>query len=190
LNKYGRIRFLRNLDVNTEESILVTPDTKSADLDKFIKDLTSVSVRTFEPKLDKIKTPHFPIIKVSELPDILDKVFEGGFHAIVATPIDPKDCLLAGTIWKQSMGGWIELAKGPCTVRRVTHDSVVDYRYNYPKDRISDENVREMLYAAKRVPYENCILEMSYYSIPVGFRKENVIIWDITGDGTPSSIKL
>jgi hypothetical protein len=67
---------------------------------------------------------------------------------------------------------------------------VVDYRYNYPNDIIPDRRIREMLAVVRAVPYENCIFELSYYYIPVGWRNEHIIIWDITGDGTANSIKL
>jgi hypothetical protein len=190
MNKYDRIQLIRSLDLNTEDSILITPNTSIDMLAAFIVDLSEVSVRVFDPKDDSRLAPHFPIVKVTDLWKTLHDIYADGFYAVVAKPIDPKDCLLAGTIWKQKFSGWIELAKGPCTVRRVTHESVVDYRYNYPNDIIPDRRIREMLAVVRAVPYENCIFELSYYYIPVGWRNEHIIIWDITGDGTANSIKL
>jgi hypothetical protein len=188
MNKYDRIQLVRSLDLNTEDSILATPS--SHNYSTFVSGLTQVSVRVFSPLSTVVKTPHYPIIDISELDKALTEIFSRGFYAIIAKPIDPKDCLLAGTIWKHKLSGWIELAKGPCTVRRVTHESVVDYRYNYPNDIIPDRRINEMLSTVKAVPYENCIFELSYYYIPVGWKNEHIIIWDITGDGTANSIKL
>jgi len=190
MNKYERIKLIRDLGINTEDNILFTPYIDVNDLMTFILNMNEVSVRVFDPKKDNRKTPHYPIVKITELRKTLTEIFSQGFYAIVAKPIDPKDCLLAGTIWKQSLSGWIELAIGPCTVRRVTHDCVVDYRYNYPKDIILDDRIKEMLATVKGIRYENCIFELSYYSIPVGWKNEHIIVWDITGDGTANSIKL
>jgi hypothetical protein len=190
MNKFDRIQLIKSLDLNTEDSVLVTPATSITSYEHVIAGEDRVSVRTLSTNPNKVNTPHYPIINISDLNKTLHEIFSRGFYAIVAKPIDPKDCLLAGTIWKQKLSGWIELADGPCTVRRVTHESMVDYRYNYPNDIIPDRRIREMLSIVKAVPYENCIFELSYYSIPVGWKNEHIIIWDITGDGTPNSIKL
>jgi len=195
MNKYERIKLVRDLGLNTEDNMLVTPATNINDLITFILQLDEVSVRVFDPDHDGRLTPHYPIVKIAELKKTLEKIFINDFYAIVAKPIDPQFAELAGCIWKETdlmnhKSFTIELAKGPCTVRKVTHDGIVDYRFYYPRQEITDERILKMIKTIRDIPYDNCTFEMSYYSIPVGYQNDNVIVWDITGDGTRDSIKL
>lgn len=196
MNKFSRIQVVRDLGLNTEDNMLVTPSTNINDLITFILQLNEVSVRVFDPIHEDRPTPHYPIVKIAELKDTLTRIFANSFYAIVAKPIDPQFAELAGCIHKSEVPFSrrstyiIELAKGPCTTRKVTHDGIVDYRFFYPRDTIEDERIISMINEIKHVEMQNCIFEISYYSIPVGYQQSKIIIWDITGDRTKDSIDL
>jgi hypothetical protein len=195
MNKFDRIKLIRDSGLNTEDNMLMTPTTDLNELLTFILRLNEVSIRVFDPISASRPTPHYPLVKICDLKKTLEDIFKNGFYAIVAKPIDPKFAELAGCIWKETdvfhkKYFTVELASGPYTVRRVTHDGIVDYRFKYPLESTSDERILKMIKTIRDAPYDNCTFEMSYYSIPVGYQSDNVIVWDITGDGTKNSIVL
>lgn len=187
MNKYERIQLVRKFHLNTEDSILVTPQTDPSILLRFTSGVGEVSIRTMDPVSDARATPHYPIVDVHDMPARIIDILNTGLYVIVAKPINPKDCELAGAIWKQGSTMFIELANGPCTTRRVTFEGIIDHLKEYPTDLITDKRMLAMVKQVKEVPISRCIVELSYYSIPVGYKHENVIIWEITGDGTKES---
>lgn len=197
MNKFDRIQYIQRLGFNTENSIQLksTNDDAMKMFEWFTKSLTQISLRCYNPKDEKASVPHFPIINVHDAPDKIKLITSNGLVAIVATPIDPKYAIYAGTIWKEDVTITIELAKGPCTVRKVTHDGIIDisiilHNLQSDADKIKDTRVAEMIVEAMAFPHKHCILEMSYYSIPIGTKNKNIIIWDVTGDGTPQSAEF
>jgi hypothetical protein len=175
--------------------MLVKPSVNIHDLLTFILTLNEVSVRAFDPQNEERPTPHYPVVKIADLKNTLYSLFDEGFYAIVAKPIDPQFAELAGCIWKNEdmmrhKSFIIELATGPCTVRKVTHEGIVDYREYYPANTSIDHRVLDMIKVIRDVPYKNCVFEMSYYSTKVGYQSDNVIVWDITGEDVPKSIDL
>jgi hypothetical protein len=189
LNKWDRIQLVRKLDLNTENSILITGPLDLTRIMDFIVKKDHVSVRSFNPSDDRVKAPHFPLISVADLREALQLLFSAGFYAILADPIDPNDAELAGTIWRQETNWHVELANGPGTTRMVTHDNKIDYMYDYPNEDIKDERIIAMINTLIPVKYMNCLYEISYYRIPVGWKHQNIIIWEITGDGTKFAMK-
>lgn len=193
MNKFQRIQLVRKLNMNTEDSILVTQSTDINLMFRFILGLDSVSIRTMDPTDTMPKTPHYPIVYMRDVPNYVRQILGDGLNAIVAKPIDPNDCELAGAALKSDDHILLELAKGPCTTRKVTHDGQVDFRIEYPRRMMPgmnpapDPRFKELIDEVKWIPLSNCTVELSYYHIPVGWKKERVIVWEITTDGTPES---
>jgi len=188
LNKYERIEKVRLLGLNTEENILVKPDSKSIIYQTFLKDLDKCSIRTF--RNDEHNVPHYPILTKEEALNIIPILQKQEYNCIVATPIDPKDCEFAGACLKTIDELIIEIADGPGTVRRVTHESKIDRSYTIPIysiQKTSDLKVNQCIAKFKNVYLNNIIFEFSWYKIPVGYNYENFICWEVTDDGTKKS---
>lgn len=184
-NKYERIQYVRSLGFNTEDSILVKPGDNLKQYQKFIKKLDKISLRTFNQK-DDLYAPHFPILTKEEANIKIPELLKQDINCIVATPIDPKDCKYAGCAMKSLEQMTVELADGPGTVRRVTHEGKVDrsYSINLFLRRLTDNP--ELNYILKQFVdcyVEECIFEFSMYNIPVGIYKQNAIVWEITDAG-------
>ena len=184
MNKYERIEFVRELGLNTEENILIKPDESITIYQDFIEQESEFSIRTFRG--DDLKTPHCPIVKKSELYTILDILQKDNYDIILARPINPKDCEFAGAIRKTLDSVIVEIADGPCTVRRVTHEGIIDKRYvlDYFKRGTTDYKINSCLSEINKTGLTDVIFEFSYYKIPVGYKNQNFICWEITGDGT------
>jgi len=204
LNKYQKIELVRMLGLNTEENILIN-STDNDDIDRLAAfghehNLKQVSIRTMSTG-ESLETPHYPTVNGSEIWDIIEYVTSKGLVAIVATCIDPSYARLAGAIWKKDKVYSGELAIGPHTVRRVTRDGIVDISFEYfhwndlltitvGRSSLSRPElgmVRTMIDECTKIPFSKCLIELSYYSIPVGWNKQNVIIWDIDSDGSEES---
>lgn len=201
LTKEDKIKLVRRFGLNTETNIVIKT-TEPEDLDKletFVNyhNLSKVSIRT--QAIDNSRsTPHYPIIEVKDLFHIVRELVDSGYHAIVATPIDPKDAVLAGAVLKEGSKFTLEFAIGPYTVRRVTHQGIIDINLTYDvrtKEvriiKLYDDlyliNLIEIISQCRKVPISECIIELSYYRIPVGHRNNNIIIWDIDSTGTEES---
>lgn len=192
LDKFQRIQFVRKLGLNTEHSILVKR-VDSEELHEFIADLPAVSIRTMRSANNTAKEVHFPIVPRAKIFSRIQEVLDMGLWAIVATPIDPQYAELAGAILvEDDYSLTVELARGPCTVRKVTVEGKIDYSFHYPDVSGLSYPEREYLFPkilrmveeVHKIPFNHCIVEISYYSLPVGWKRENVIIWEITDDGT------
>ncbi len=192
MNKYDKILIIKKLGLNTEESILIKSSNEFPFVERFIKNLDSISLRTLHPDGDRIKSPHYPIIQKHEVIHTIIKTLFEGFWCIVATPIDPRYTCYAGCMLKENSHIHIELARGTYTVRRVTHDGFIDEKFDYPRDEAAmqfDTRILDMLEQVKLIPFNHCIAELSYYSTHVGYKKEHVIIWNLDDDGTGIGMK-
>lgn len=184
-NKYERIQFVRDLGFNTEENILIKPTDLSNNYRKFLNDLEKCSLRSFREEFEDFNSPAHPILTKKEAYSIIPKIRKQGYNIILAKPIDPKDCLFAGAVYKTSKNIVTEIADGPGTVRRVTRDGKIDRSYSaYETD---DKKLNKCLAEFKNCHLENVIFEFSYYKIPVGYKKQNFIVWEITDDGSNNS---
>jgi hypothetical protein len=176
LTKFDKIQIVKKLGLNTEDSVLL----KTYESNPFN---TNVSIRT----QDKTKVfhsilPHYPVVRTRDYERIVKQILADGYEAIVAKCINPVDCLFSGTVMKDDSKFIIELAYGPYTTRRVTHDGIIDERYEVPiGGSIANPQVNEILMklmAVKKLPTK-CIFEVSYYKIPVGIKKEKIIFWEV-----------
>lgn len=190
MNKYEKIVLVNKLGLNTEENILISSLLKEdiEIINKFTENLNRVSIRSFSYTNSKIKSPHYPIVKKADIISTIKTLLDLEFNAIVAKPIDPEDALLAGAIGKINNIYYIELANGPCTTRKVTHDGIIDHRKVIPPDVIADNRIKDMMVEVEKIPFSNFVAEVSYYKIPVGIKNEHVIIWGIEDDGSGKSI--
>ena len=95
----------------------------------------------------------------------------------------------------EDSGFLIEAALGPGTVRRVTHEGKIDVRINAQRTHVSTGDARidraitesqgtiEIL--KERLPslkVAGLVFEFSWYRIPVGWRGERLIFWDLGGE--------
>ncbi len=200
-NKYERIRIVRSLGLNTENSILVT---SKDDLDsEFIRSRDSFSVRTFNHKCTTVaeeyasKSVHLATCSKEELFAKADELFVQDLHLIVADKIDPADCEFRGACMKDDKCFTIDIAVGPGTVRDVTNKHIIDYGFtnipfavrwiNFINSSNADAELLKKLYKCieqfRKVSLHNIIFEFSWYKIPVGINHENFICWEITTNG-------
>ena len=192
MHKYERIRLLRHLGLNTEVSVLIESALDLQAHQRFLAPLDRVSVRTFS-RTGAVDEPHFPILSRADFERDCIPLLDQGYSLIVATPIDPADALLAGCILRRAQDFLVEVALGPGTVRRVTHDGKIDLQMELsgPDDRRCQPEIRpalvELLHAERHSPgnmtLREVLYEFSVYSGPVGWKKEPAIFWDITGLG-------
>jgi len=111
---------------------------------------------------------------------------------MVCKLIDPDDAVFAGAAIREESSIIIEIAIGPVMVRKVTRDGEVDFSFSYhisEVDSIEEKlktlpnEVKEGLLniakeIAEKLP-ENHIIELSYYRIPIGWKQQKQIYWDI-----------
>ncbi len=193
VNKFERIRLVRYLGLNTEDSVLVE---SPADLDKhasFLSRLDKFSVRTFLPAADVHGAPHFPIVTRAEFESTCLPLLAQNYSLIVAEPIDPADASLAGCIERHSGGFLVEVALGPGTVRRVTKEGKIDQSLELsgaddPRCRPEiAQALRELTKAERHLASEllrtGVLYEFSAYNHPVGLKAEQIIFWEIQGLG-------
>lgn len=195
MNKFERIQRVRQLGLNTEDCILVTKKEDLVD-NVFLEQFTQYSIRTFWKDGNEIrKTPHSAVVLLKDLWTKSCKLLHDGLYLIIKDAIDPKDALFAGAALKTSDEIIIEIANGPVTVREVTHKNNIDERYTADLNKRIFVNVPEprnllKILVMKRCLYEfmsvdkaNIIFEFSYYNIPVGWKHEQFICWEITPSG-------
>ena len=191
VNKFERIRLVRYLGLNTEDSVLVE---SRADLDKhasFLSRLDACSVRTFPRASEGHSKPHFPIVTLAEFQSACLPLLDQGYALIVAKPIDPADATLAGRIARRPGDFLVEVALGPGTTRRVTHEGRIDQALELsgPDDpRCGPEIAQALneLNAAERrwadqLQLTDVRYEFSAYGHPVGWKDEPIIFWEIHG---------
>lgn len=121
--------------------------------------------------------------------DILKTLIESGLTPIICAGIDMTKCRFAGAALKYKDGSMIiEIAEGAVNVRRVTQEGKFDRQYTYhsrinwlyPEGRRhpDDNLIKQIAKKLGETPLENVIFEFSYYDVPVGSKKENIVIWD------------
>lgn len=185
-NKFERIELLRELGLNTEENILINPEDEEEKYQDFLKKNDTVSLRTFD-KNDSKGSPHFPHVYNCNAKDLILRLQSKGIFCILATPINPIDCKITGCVLKRGDSLIIEVAYGPYTVRRVTHEQKIDKTFQVINGETTSEELNKYLHVFKNCKLNNCIFEFSIYHHPVGYKKENLIIWEVTDDGTGKS---
>lgn len=187
-NKFQRIELVRACGLNTEENILITPNTDVKDYIKFLNPLDFCSIRTF--RNNEVKTPFYPFILKDDALKIISNLQNQGYSVILSTPINPKDCMFAGAAWQTADALIIEIVHGPGTVRRVTHENIIDNIYtlnNFLNEKTDNILLNKCIEQFRKTNLKNVIFEFSWYKIPVGYKKENFICWEITDDGTKKS---
>jgi len=179
MNKYDKILKVREFNLNTENSVLI----KTPQQNPFNSD---VSIRTQWKNPSNKKTPHYSVVKKENYNKVLKEILNNNLEAIVGDCINPKDCLFAGCIFRDYNKLHIEIAHGPGTVRRVTHQNIIDESYyNLPSlmPRTNNLNLNKVLLdiyhleRIKEVP-PSYIFEFSYYKNKVGIKKQNQIFWE------------
>lgn len=185
-NKFQRVQLPRQFGLNGENSVLIRSASQLFESD-FIQTRKKFSVRTFYED-DRNKTaPHFATISQWDLIKKARSLFEEGLCLIVADQIDPKYCDFRGCISiNENIQIIIEIALGPGTVRTVTNDGVIDRRYilNKRTDNTPCSKLNYCIRQCRKTGLKNVIFEFSYYKIPIGWKQENFICWEITDDGT------
>lgn len=190
VNKYQRIQVLRYFGLNTENSILIACEDDIEKNRAFLDQFDKYSVRTFsEHETTSGRSLHLPTMTREEFFGTYRDLLKEGLNLIVAEQIDPTHAELAGCIMRRGWETTIEIAIGPGTVRRVTHEGRIDERYvcygfqpHTPNLKVNEALVE--IYRFEHLvsdPPDECIYEFSYYRIPVGWRKQRVIFWEITG---------
>jgi len=196
LNKFERIQLVLHFGFNTENSFLLRDKEGGDQVEWWVRKFDKFSLRTYYPGSEVKDTPHYPTLTRKELVKLIRPLLKKGLHLIIAEQIDPKDCLFAGAAYKYSGKRnnniiKIEIAWGPGTVRRVTHDNKIDIGISVSSKykRFSQLGpINTCIDNFYRVALTNVMFEFSYYKIPVGILKENFICWEITSAGTGNSL--
>lgn len=191
MNKFDRIRLLRHLGLNTEDSVLIESPSDAERAGAFLSEHDSVSVRTFRPGNGRRGEPHFPIVSHAEFESQCLPLLREGYSLIVARPIDPANALVAGCIIRRNEDYLLELAFGSGTVRRVTHEGKIDQRLSLsgPEDPqatpLHSSALRELATAERRwrqrILLLDVLYEFSVYRHPVGWKNQPTIFWEIEG---------
>ncbi len=191
MNKFDRIQILKVLGLNTEESILISSVEDWCNSEEFLNRYEEYSVRTFRGPRYGQSAPHFPIVSREELEADYKSLLEKGLKLIVAAPIDPKDAEMAGCLIYNAGVVSAEVALGPGTVRRVTSEGRVDLRAKSEEEEATgdphlDAAMSEVRGAVRiiesRLPDGNLdglLFEFSWYSMPVGWKSERLIFWEL-----------
>jgi len=189
-NKFQRVQLPRKFGLNGENSVLIT-SMKELRISDFVSQRNSFSVRTFweeaPPAWLNATAPHLVTVTKKSLLKKAPELFKTGLHLIVADKIDPKDCAFRGCILIQEQGiAVMEIANGPGTVRTVTNEGKIDETIVYAKGcKINCGNKHDLCVCkCRRTKLRNVIFEFSYYNVPVGWKQENFICWEITDDGS------
>ena len=187
-NKFNRVQLPRILGLNAENSVLITSMTELKNSD-FIKQRKAFSVRTFYPDelMSNLIAPHLITVTKKALLKRAPELFKVPLQLIVADKVDSKDCLFRGCIWIDEYGtSTMEIANGPGTVRTITNEGKIDETHIYTANcKINCGNKLELcIWHCRKTRLRNVIFEFSYYNIPVGWKQENFICWEIADDGS------
>jgi len=206
MNKYAKIKLVKDFYLNTEENILVR---NMEDLDcEFISVRNNFSLRTFYHKDPGFKkAPHYPTIDIRGLFKVAPDLLRQGLWLIPADIIDPRDCLFRGAAIKTDDKIIAEIKVGSGTVRTVTRDLDIDYRIECGNDcfdfmitkvnkRIQIQKFRYdfyyhvylCLFHFINADVNNCCFEFSYYNKPIGWVPEQFICWEVDFFGEDSPV--
>lgn len=187
--KFERIQVLRYFGLNTENSVLISSEEDLIKHRQFIDRYDKFSVRTYFKHQTEQMPPHLPAITKEEFFQVYKELLNMNLCLILAEQIDPKDAEFAGCIMRDGSVTIVEIAYGPVTVRKVTREGVVDERHisygflpSTPNPKIN-EALKEIYWFERSTSYplDQCVYEFSYYKIPVGWKRQRVIFWEITG---------
>lgn len=182
LNKYQRIEFVKNLGLNTEDNILIRKDDVIKN-NKFIALHDNFSVRTFFDYETNLNTEHYPVVAKNNLISLLKNLQIKGLNIILAVQINPKDAEYAGVCLFLHDKIIFEILHGCVTVRDITRNYKTDTRIildRYLKEKTDDTQLNWLIYKLENIGLENISVEFSYYKIPVGWKNERLIIWEIS----------
>lgn len=184
-DKFQRVQLPRWKNLNAENSVLVKSMTELRN-NSFVKERNKFSVRTYYPKNETKKAPHLVTTGKDALFKKAPKLFKDGLWLIVADKIDAKDCQFRGCIWITDKNkAIVEIAVGPGTVRTVTNKTKIDLRYELsPSQQTVNTKLNYCIDRCRGVKLKSVIFEFSYYNIPIGWKNEYFICWEITDDGT------
>ena len=190
-NKFQRVQLPRKFGLNAENSVLIT-SMKELRISDFVSQRNSFSVRTFWeearwPAWLNATAPHLVTVTKKQLYKKAPELFKNELSLIVADKIDPKDCGFRGCILIQEQGTAVmEIANGPGTVRTVTNEGKIDETIIYAVgQKINCGNKHDLcVWHCRRTELRNVIFEFSYYNVPVGWKQEKFICWEITDDGS------
>ena len=197
MNKLERIDIVRLLGLNTQEHVLISSEDDVTQNSSWLAAVDKYTVRTFSRTPRHVTEPSFPIIDAREfLERHLRQLLRDGWNVIVARGIDPQYAEFAGAIMRDGWQTVVEIAYGipygrPVTVRRVSHEGLIDRAFEchgagcYVGDEKVDSALAQVYAVERRFPaiegLRHVIYEFSYYAIPVGWKRENIIFWEITG---------
>lgn len=195
MNKFKRIQLVRLLGLNTEESVLVEREEDWERQRGLFEGEDRLSIRTFRPgQLRDFGSPHFPIIESAGFDTMRERLLRAGLSLIVGRAIDPVDAEVAGTLLYEPERIVAEVAFGPGTVRRVTHEGRVDARITFESgvEGTPDLRIRRATAEAKRAVRglgdlldarlpQWLLFEFSWYSVPVGHQHSKLIFWEVLG---------
>lgn len=186
-NKFDRIQFLRELGLNTQVSVVIHNVDDLKRHREFLEKSPRYSIRSFW-KMKSIFYPDFkPIVPREWIDENAPTLLSKGLNLIIAEPIDPNDAVLAGCIVRHGSITVIEIANGPVTVRRVTHEGYVDERYlcyghlPYTSNltiNLALSNLREAELLSE-IAFEASNFEFSYYPYGVGWLSKPLIFWEV-----------
>jgi hypothetical protein len=192
---------VKSLGLNSEDSVLCKDLAETtAAIEKWPK----TSVRTMAPQDGNDSgfygaTPHIPALGQEDALMECSGLLMRGWWLIISECIDPKDALMAGAVRVLDNTVVSEMCYGPVTTRAVTHDGRIDERvaisaaaFRSPRmlaDALAGKpKLWSIMAQLAQIPSNHFVAECSYYSIPVGCKKENAIIWELQDDGTHKSI--
>lgn len=191
LTKFERIRLVRRLGLNTQNDVLITCERDWQIHQDWLAQFSRYTVRSFRDGPIGGVEPYFAIIDADEFEKHRQKLLDGGWNLIVAEGIDPKEALLAGTILREGEITEVDIVRGAGSVtRQVTHDGQIDDHFvvngeELTGDMFVDEalgKIRESERLRKHLSFlKKVIYEFSYYQPKVGYKRENVIFWEIAG---------
>jgi hypothetical protein len=183
MGKYERIKEFQVLGFNTPEILYIR---RGALVDlrivgEFFKDCERGSIRTYSDDESKnFKCPHYPNRQIPELMELFPKIVDQ-YHVMLAKPVDPNDTLWCGNLVVDPDGEevYVEAIKGPGTVRdldRRAHD--LDRKMRVSWWRAQGEPWDIVIPEAVQFPRRGVVIEWSYYRVPVGMKKRQLIFWE------------
>ena len=191
LTKFERIRLVRRLGLNTQNDILITGEDDWQRNFEWLKQFDRYTVRSFREGPSVGVEPYFAIIDAAAFEQHRQNLLDQGWELIIAEGVDPKEALLAGTILREGEVTEVDIVRGSGSVtRQVTHDGQIDDHFvvngeDFTGDGFVDEalsKIRELEQMKPNLSFlKKVIYEFSYYQPEVGYKRENVIFWEITG---------
>lgn len=186
-DKFTRVQLPRRMGLNAENSVLIK-SMRELSKNDFVKERDEFSVRTYYHENESKKAPHLVTTSKKNLFEKASELFEDGLWLIVADKIDAKDCEFRGCVWIQATGRTIvEIAHGPGTVRTVTNEGKIDERHDLPggsRKMTHNPLLNYCIRLCRKTALRSIVFEFSYYKIPIGWKDEQFICWEITDDGT------